>query len=123
LVLTALFLSEAHAQAQNILCPTRFETPSLQSPQAASLGKYGEIRCHPVNGTHLITIPLGEIKTNQISVPISLNYNSEGCRPEEHPTWVGLNWNLQAGGVIRRQPTLILMNAYIVFLISGSSLF
>ncbi|CAD0002216.1 hypothetical protein [Flavobacterium salmonis] len=78
------------------------DAPSMQSPNANTLGRFGDIPVSLFNGTTNINIPLTEIKNGSISVPISLVYNSEGCRPDQHPTWVGLNWSLQAGGVITR---------------------
>ncbi|MFM2394547.1 MAG: hypothetical protein RLZZ546_2529, partial [Bacteroidota bacterium] len=76
--------------------------PSIQSPNVTSLGKFGDIPVSLFTGTANINIPLTEIKNGLISVPIALQYDAGGCRPDQHPGWVGLNWNLQVGGVIRR---------------------
>ncbi|WP_163410539.1 choice-of-anchor D domain-containing protein [Flavobacterium ajazii] len=76
--------------------------PSIQSPNATSLGKFGDIPVSLFTGAPNINIPLTEIKNGSIIVPINLQYDAGGCRPDQHPTWVGLNWSLQAGGVIRR---------------------
>ena len=35
-------------------------------------------------------------------VPISINHNASGIKPEEHHGWVGTNWNLNVGGMISR---------------------
>ncbi|MEM9685818.1 MAG: hypothetical protein AAF934_02730, partial [Bacteroidota bacterium] len=80
------------------------ETPEIipPSPTASSLGKYGEI---PVNynvGLPSIEIPLYEINSLGINVPISLNYHASGIRVEDHASWVGLGWALSSGGVITR---------------------
>ncbi len=72
------------------------------SPTASSLGKYGEI---PVNynvGLPSIGVPLYEINSLGINVPISLNYHASGIRVEDNASWVGLGWSLNAGGVITR---------------------
>nr|WP_179413724.1 hypothetical protein [Mucilaginibacter sp. E4BP6] len=50
-----------------------------------------------------ISIPLYEVKGKKISLPIALNYNASGLRPEVHPGWVGNGWSLSAGGVITRK--------------------
>lgn len=35
-------------------------------------------------------------------IPISMTYLGSGVRPDQHPGWVGLGWNLNAGGCISR---------------------
>ena len=35
-------------------------------------------------------------------IPISMTYHGSGVRPDQHPGWVGLGWNLNAGGCISR---------------------
>ena len=77
--------------------------PSIQSPNATAMARSGEIPVSFFTGTPNINIPIGQIKTGPITVNIDLDYNAEGCRLDQHPTWVGLNWSLNAGGVIRRQ--------------------
>jgi len=76
---------------------------TLQSPNTASLGLYGEIPVSCFTGTPSINIPLYNIKYNTIEIPISLSYHSAGIRPEQHPGWVGLGWNLNSGGAIYRK--------------------
>jgi hypothetical protein len=75
---------------------------NLLSPNAASLGQYGEIPVSLYTGTPNINIPLYEMTYGDITVPISLSYHASGIRPDQHPGWVGLGWTLQAGGVISR---------------------
>jgi hypothetical protein len=78
--------------------PTRVLTPN-----AASLGLYGDIPVSLYTGTPEISIPLYEIKVDDFTLPISLNYHASGVRVDQHPGWVGLGWSLFAGGVITRQ--------------------
>ncbi|MDR0863778.1 MAG: RHS repeat protein [Candidatus Symbiothrix sp.] len=73
------------------------------SPNAASLGLYGEIPVSLYTGTPDISIPLYDIKVSNFTLPISLNYHASGVRVDQHPGWVGLGWSLFAGGVITRQ--------------------
>jgi YD repeat-containing protein len=81
------------------------------SPEAASLGKYGDISVSLFGGSPDISIPLGEIADTRIKVPISLMYNATGVKVNDIATNVGLSWTLSAGGaitrVIRGQPDKI----------------
>jgi len=72
------------------------------SPNAASLGKYGDIPVGYYTGTPQISIPLYEVKIGTLTLPITLNYHASGIRVEEEASWVGLGWSLDAGGVITR---------------------
>ncbi len=72
------------------------------SPTASGLGKYGEIPISHFTGTANISIPLYELETRGMSIPLSLSYHSSGVRVEENSSWVGTGWSLNAGGVITR---------------------
>jgi hypothetical protein len=80
-------------QAKQVISP---------SPEAASLGKYGNIPVSLFTGTPSVSIPLMELKGIFLSLPVSLSYNNTGFKPEEIAPWTGLGWALQAGGVITR---------------------
>jgi YD repeat-containing protein len=72
------------------------------SPEASAFGKYVD---HPVGyftGTPKIDIPLFQIKTGRITVPISLSYHASGVKVDEVASRVGIGWVLNAGGVITR---------------------
>ncbi len=53
-------------------------------------------------GTPAISIPIYTIKCGSLSLPISLSYNFNGLFPLQDAGWVGLGWNLNAGGAITR---------------------
>ncbi len=74
----------------------------VQTPNAAALGLYGEIPVSLFTGTPSIEIPLYEVVDGDISLPLSLSYHASGVRPDQHPGWTGLGWNLNATGVISR---------------------
>lgn len=76
---------------------------SMPTPNAASLGLYGEMPVSYFTGVPNISIPLYEIRGNKISLPLSLSYHAGGLRPDVHPGWVGNGWSLNAGGVITRK--------------------
>ncbi|WP_459209097.1 RHS repeat domain-containing protein [Aquimarina rhabdastrellae] len=75
---------------------------NIQSPNATSLGLYGDVPISYYHGTPNISVPLYEINEGQIPLNISLNYNSSGVMVNSVPGWVGQNWSLNAGGVITR---------------------
>ena len=72
------------------------------SPNAAALGDYGKVPVGLFTGTVEQNIPLYTIKTGDYSLPISLNYRSNGTRVSDLGSNVGLGWVLNAGGVITR---------------------
>ncbi len=89
------------AFAQSI---TDIQTPKVipPSPDAAALGKYGQMPVDISTGVPRISIPLYEIKTPRFSLPVSLSYHASGIKVDERASWVGLGWALNAGGVITR---------------------
>jgi hypothetical protein len=72
------------------------------SPNASSLGKYGEWPVSLYTGLPNISVPITTLKGRTIAVPISLSYHAAGNRVGETPSWVGLGWTLQAGGAVTR---------------------
>lgn len=95
ILLFVLMLSVVNGQA-----PATFYT--FPAPSVAALGLIDEIPVSLYRGMPNITVPIFEFKENGISVPIYLNYNSSGVKPDVHPGWVGMNWSLQAGGMVNR---------------------
>jgi YD repeat-containing protein len=73
------------------------------SPNAASLGKYAETPVGYYTGIPNISIPIYEINTGTMKLPISISYHAGGIKVEEISSWVGLGWSLNSGGVITRQ--------------------
>ena len=72
------------------------------SPEAAELGKYGNVPVSLFTGTPSISIPLVELKGTVLSLPVSLSYSASGFKPEDIAPWTGLGWILNGGGVITR---------------------
>lgn len=72
------------------------------SPNAASLGVYGDIPVSLHTGTPNVSIPLYEVKEGDISLPIVLSYHLADVKPNKRSGWLGLGWNLSAGGCITR---------------------
>lgn len=73
------------------------------TPNAASIGKYGEIPVSLCTGIPNIQIPIFDIVVKDFHLPISLNYHASGIKVEDIPSWVGMGWTLNAGGVLSRR--------------------
>jgi len=74
----------------------------VPTPNAASLGEYGQIPVNFFNGLPSISVPIHKFQYKKISIPLSLDYHAGGNRTENVPGWVGLGWNLSAGGAVTR---------------------
>jgi YD repeat-containing protein len=72
------------------------------SPNASSLGRYGEYPVNLYTGLPNIDIPIYELKGRSISVPVSISYHAGGNKVGDIASWVGLGWSLNAGGIISR---------------------
>jgi len=88
------------SQSNDILTPP-INIPT--SPEAALLGRFGDIPISYYSGTANISIPLYTIKKGSLEIPIILNYNSTGVKVEDEATWVGLGWDLSPGGLISQE--------------------
>lgn len=75
----------------------------ILSPNAESFKIFGDIPVSLYTGIPQISIPLDNIKTDCINLNFNLNYHASGFKPQNHPSWVGLGWNLNVGGVITRE--------------------
>ncbi len=71
-------------------------------PTTASLGRYGEYRMNYSSGLPDISIPLYEINSGDLTVPIVLRYQGGGIKIQQEATWVGLGWDLFYGGQVTR---------------------
>ena len=72
------------------------------SPEAYAIAKYGGINVGLQTGTPQVEIPLFNLTSKNISLPISLSYASNGIKVDEIASRVGTSWILNAGGVISR---------------------
>ncbi|MBC9930620.1 hypothetical protein [Chitinophaga qingshengii] len=72
------------------------------APTSAALGAYGEFPIGYFSGTADINIPLYDIKSDKLQLPLKLQYSSTGIKVGESASWVGLGWSLFAGGIITR---------------------
>lgn len=97
--LAAILLSVCVSYAQNSPVNIDYTPPS---PNASSLGKYGDIPVGYYTGIPKIDIPIYTISSKYLSLPVSLSYHAGGVRVEEIASSVGLGWSLNAGGIVSR---------------------
>ncbi len=95
----SIFAQEGSGSSMAIQPQNIFPT----SPEAASLGKYGEIPVNLSTGRINHSIPIHVINEGAFSMPISLSYNYSGLQVEEIPGAVGLGWDFSGKGMITRQ--------------------
>lgn len=74
----------------------------VPTPNAASLGKYGDVPVSYHTGQPDITIPLHTLSVHGVDLPVSLSYDANGMKMNSLPTWTGYCWTLSAGGCITR---------------------
>jgi hypothetical protein len=72
------------------------------SPNAAALGKFGEIPVGYYTGIPNVSVPLYVLTAGDLQIPVSIDYHAGGIKVEEMASSVGLGWALNAGGVITR---------------------
>jgi hypothetical protein len=73
------------------------------SPEAFQITKYGDLPLDEFNGKVNLSVPIYEYKIGELKLPISLSYNGAGVKVKDIPTQVGINWTLNAGGLISRE--------------------
>ena len=76
--------------------------PKMETPNVATLDKFGDIPVDLATGTPNISIPIHTLHYGSISVPIGLRYHPGAVQVKQHPGWVGLGWDLESGGAITR---------------------
>ena len=72
------------------------------NPTACQLLTHGNIPIINCTGTFSYSIPVYTINYKDISLPITLNYGSNGVKVDQLPSMVGTDWSLNTGGIISR---------------------
>ena len=98
ILVMAMMGFSARSQQQNATLPTIVPA----SPEASSVAKYVNYPVDYCTGLVKIEIPLYEIKTGDIVLPVTLSYHSSGLRVNENSGIVGAGWTLNAEPVITR---------------------
>ncbi|MBR6932192.1 MAG: RHS repeat protein, partial [Bacteroidales bacterium] len=103
----ALFSSPVRAQEsslsirENSLFTDGVNMPA--SPQALGMNRYGNENINLYTGTVGANIPIYRYRDNDFTIPVSINYSSDGYRPNIQNGPVGLGWNLDLGGAVTRE--------------------
>lgn len=83
-----------------------FSTPTpvtLPSPEAMAFQRYGDYPVTHNSGLIDISIPLWEVKSGSLSLPISMSSHASGRRVDDVEGALGFAWTLNAGGVINQK--------------------
>ncbi|KZS39457.1 hypothetical protein AWE51_13050 [Aquimarina aggregata] len=72
----------------------------VATPDVMAFHKYNSLPVNLYTGKVQISLPLYEIKSGNITIPINLTYNSGGIKVDDIASNVGLGWNLNASGSI-----------------------
>ncbi|WP_109437141.1 hypothetical protein [Aquimarina sp. AU119] len=72
------------------------------SPEAFAFQRYGDVKVNMFVGKPNINVPIYNIQGKEMNIPINLTYDAGGIKVEQLATWVGLGWNLNAGGIVTR---------------------
>jgi YD repeat-containing protein len=76
---------------------------ALSSPQMTEIQRFGEYPVSLNAGLVDISIPLWEVKSGSLSMPISMSFHASGRRADAKPGKLGFGWVLNAGGLITRK--------------------
>ena len=72
------------------------------SPNASTFSKVGDLNVNEYSGAFSTNIPLFNLQSHGVELPISISYQTNGIKVNDIPGNVGLGWSLNAGGVINR---------------------
>jgi len=93
-----LFTGFVHAQSMIMGTPNVIPP----SPEVSTLFQNLNFSVNHASGIGQVTIPLYEVKSGSLSVPISITYNAAGRKVFDVTGPVGIGWSLNAGGAICR---------------------
>jgi YD repeat-containing protein len=100
LLLTLLILGwSGQVRGQDSTTPVRLPA----TPNAAALERYALMPVNEAAGTPSISLPLYEVHSGALVLPLTLSYHASGIRVVDRASWAGLGWVLNAGGVITCQ--------------------
>lgn len=72
------------------------------SPETAAFFRFQDYPMDYSTGLPQITIPLYEVKSGDLSVPISISYHASGTKVSDRDGSIAAGWSLNTGGMISR---------------------
>src|SRR5579872_2246020 len=100
IALSVFSLSFSFAKGQNPYQPN-ITGANPVTPSAFQFIKYTELPVSEYTGIPNISIPLYQIKEDDIDLPVDLTYHSVGIRVNQEASWVGLGWDLSFGSIVQ----------------------
>lgn len=90
------------AFCQNLANSNNFDLKKIlpTSPEAAMLGRFGDIPISYYTGTADVSVPMYSFKVGTAEIPIVLRYHGSGIKVDDEATNAGLGWSLEPGGSI-----------------------
>jgi YD repeat-containing protein len=100
-IIVLLVVSKTNSQLANSMA---FPSPNNTFLGAAGTGGSGSgVDVDLYTGTALVNIPITSLASNSLSIPVSLSYTGgRGIKVQDYASFVGLGWQLNAGGAISR---------------------
>lgn len=80
-----------------------YQQVPVKSPDATAFVNVNFMGINEYTGKVDVTIPLYSINLDGLEIPISISYDSGGVKVNTTSSNVGLNWTLNAGGLISRE--------------------
>jgi YD repeat-containing protein len=96
----ALRITMSWAQNTGAASSEELGSIATPSPTVAAMQQFTDIPVSYYNGTPQISIPIYEINTGKLKVPITLRYHGGGIRVGDYASNVGLGFSLAAEGCI-----------------------
>ena len=95
-------VTEPSGTSVNSVNSNALKSLNVASPNVTSFQKVNHIPTNEYTGRAELNIPLYEITSGDITIPISISYNSSGVKVNDIPSSVGSNWALNAGGNVSK---------------------
>ncbi|NNV53862.1 hypothetical protein [Limnovirga soli] len=96
------FLGHTFFYINNTFAQTDLPRIIKPAPEASSLFRFQDYPMDYSTGLPQISIPIYEIQSGSLSLPISISYHASGRKVYDQDGPIGLGWSLNAGGMITR---------------------